>query len=126
MYMYIYMYYMYKLDKRAWLPCADELHIHVQCTCIMAHTFSTETLQCNYYSFTKYKLRKCKGCRDGVPKPQKLGVGMAVCRQVMLYKDYTSNSNPTSFLYPTSFCGLCYEITGKSTLKQKSNLPTLW
>ena len=28
---------------------------------------------------------------------EKLGVGMAVCRQDMLYKDYTSNLIPTSF-----------------------------
>ena len=27
-------------------------------------------------------------------------VGMAVCRQDMLYKDYTSNPIPTSFLIP--------------------------
>ena len=26
-----------------------------------------------------------------------IGVGMAVCRQDMLYKDYTSNPIPTSF-----------------------------
>ena len=32
-----------------------------------------------------------------VPKLQKLGVGMAVCRQDMLYKDYTTNPIPTSF-----------------------------
>ena len=43
-----------------------------------------------------------------------LGVEMAVCRQDMLYKDYTSNPIPTSFLYLKSLCDLCYEITGKS------------
>ena len=35
-----------------------------------------------------------------VPKPQKRGVGMAVRRQDMLYKDYTSNPIPTSFFIP--------------------------
>ena len=32
-----------------------------------------------------------------VQKLQKLGVGMAVCREDMLYKDYTTNPIPTSF-----------------------------
>ena len=36
-----------------------------------------------------------------VTKPQKLGVGMAVCRQDREYKDYTSNPIPTSFLMHT-------------------------
>ena len=35
-----------------------------------------------------------------VPKSQQLGVGMAVCRQDMLYKDYTSNPIPISFFIP--------------------------
>ena len=35
-----------------------------------------------------------------VPKTTELGVGMAVCRQDMLYKDYTSNPIPTSFFIP--------------------------
>ena len=35
-----------------------------------------------------------------VPKLQKLGVGMAMCRQDMLYKDYTSNPIPISFRMP--------------------------
>jgi len=35
---------------------------------------------------------------------------MAVCRQDMLYKDYTTNPIPTSFLYWKSFSKLCYEI----------------
>ena len=30
---------------------------------------------------------------------QKLGVGMAMCRQGKLHKDYTSNPIPTSFLF---------------------------
>ena len=34
-----------------------------------------------------------------VPKLQKLGVGMEVCRQDMLYKDYTTNPIPTSFYF---------------------------
>ena len=34
-------------------------------------------------------------------KLQKLGVGMAVCREDMLYKDYTTNY--TTNLIPTSF-----------------------
>ena len=43
--------------------------------------------------------KKCRGMW-GWPcqKLQKLGVGMAVCRQDMLYKDYTTNPIPTSFL----------------------------
>ena len=61
-----------------------------------------------------------KGCRDGCQQLHvHVGVGMAVCRQDTLYKDYTSNPIPTSFLNLTSFCGLCYETTGQSTLKQK-------
>ena len=36
-------------------------------------------------------------------KPQKLGVGMAVCRKDRAYKHYTNNPIPTSFLYVTSF-----------------------
>ena len=48
-----------------------------------------------------------------VPKLKKLGVGMGVCRQDMLYEDYTTNPIPTSFLYLKSFA-LCYEITGES------------
>ena len=35
-----------------------------------------------------------------------IGEGMAVFRQEMLYKDYTSNPIPPSFLKPDS--GLCY------------------
>ncbi len=43
---------------------------------------------------------------------------MAVGRQDMLYKDYTSNPIPTSFfLYLKSFCKLCYKITGKSNFE---------
>ena len=38
-----------------------------------------------------------KDVEMAVLKPQKLGVRMAVCRQYMLYKDYTSNPIPTSF-----------------------------
>ena len=49
-----------------------------------------------------------------MPRLQKLDVGMAVCRHNMLYKDYTSNLIPTSFINLKSFCELCYEITGKS------------
>ena len=34
--------------------------------------------------------QKCKGdIGMAVPKTQQLGVGMAVCREDMLYKDYT-------------------------------------
>ena len=42
--------------------------------------------------------KKCIGMK-GWPcqKLQKLGVGMAVCRDDMLYKDYTTNPIPTSF-----------------------------
>ena len=44
---------------------------------------------------------------------------MAVCRQDMLYKDYTSNPIPTSFFIPE----LCYEITDKNNfLSQKKDL----
>ena len=35
-----------------------------------------------------------------VPKSQQLGIGMAVCRQDMLYKDYTSNPIPISLFIP--------------------------
>ena len=38
----------------------------------------------------------------------------------MLYKDYTSNPIPTSFFKPDIILWLCYEVTGKSTLKQKN------
>ena len=34
-----------------------------------------------------------------VPKTTETSVGMAVCRQDMIYKDYTSNPIPTSSLY---------------------------
>ena len=41
-------------------------------------------------------------CRDGRAKNHSnyIGVGMAVCGQDMLYKDYTSNPIPTSFFIP--------------------------
>ena len=45
--------------------------------------------------------KKCKGIQGWLcQKPQQLGVEMAVCRQDMLYIDYTSNSIPTSFFKP--------------------------
>ena len=44
---------------------------------------------------------------------------MAVCREDMLYKDYTTNPIPTSFLYLKSFCEFCYKITGKSNFEPK-------
>lgn len=40
-------------------------------------------------------------------KSQQVGVGMAGCKQGILYEDYTSNVIPTAFLYMTPICGLC-------------------
>ena len=45
-------------------------------------------------------------CRDGIVQARH-----TIQR---LYKDYTTNPIPTSFLYLKLFCELCYEITGKS------------
>ena len=47
---------------------------------------------------------------------------MVVCRQDLLYKDYTSNPSLHLLLNLTSFCGLCYETTGKSTSKQQNDV----
>lgn len=50
-------------------------------------------------------------------KSQQVGVGMAGCKQGILYEDYTSNVIPTAFLYMTPFCGLCSQIIGKCSLR---------
>ena len=55
---------------------------------------------CKKRNANKYEKHFQKMYRDvgmAVPKLQKLGVGMAVCREDMLYKDYTTNPIPTSF-----------------------------
>ena len=61
--------------------------------------------------------KNVEGCRDGsAKKPQKLGIGMAVCRQDRVNKDYTSNPIPTFLLgiFMLSFCRLHYEMSENS------------
>ena len=49
-------------------------------------------------------------------KPQKVGVGMTMCRQGKLHKDYTSDPIPTSFIHYVVRL-LYYHITGNSIVK---------
>ena len=52
---------------------------------------------CTYmYKYEKHFQKMLRA----VPKPQKLDMVVAVCRQERVYKDYTSNPIPTSFFYP--------------------------
>ena len=65
-----------------------------------------------YKTFSKYVegLRGSRQCQ----KPQKLGIGMAVCRQDRAYKDYTSNRFPT-YYFMLSLRRLQYKIARNST-----------
>ena len=51
----------------------------------------------NYIKYEKHCQKMYRDVGMAVPKLQKLGVEMAVCRQDMLYKDYTTNPIPTFF-----------------------------
>ena len=52
-----------------------------------------------------------------VPTKLHVGVGMAVCRQDILYKDYTSNPIPTSFFLPEIV--MVYELSPPPPPKKK-------
>ena len=39
-----------------------------------------------------------KGCKEALPKTQKLGIGMAACKQDSLQKDYLSDPIPAFFI----------------------------
>ena len=57
-----------------------------------------------------------------VPKLQKLGVGMAMCREDMLYKDYTTNPIPTSFFISNHSVSYATRLLGRAVFEPKKKM----